>query len=83
MNFFPVFPDDYYLYPDYEDTITGQDLLEVLHEFDKENGIHETVLDYFGEYVSDPALRPGPFGDGKVQILIFNIHDNISLVLNP
>lgn len=62
-----------YLPAGYVDYITGADLLEVLSEFD--NNIHNTVVEYFGEYINDPAIRPGPYGDGKVQILVFNIRD--------
>jgi hypothetical protein len=41
----------------------------VASEFD--NHIHETCTDFFGDYL----YRPGPEGDGKIQILIFNIRD--------
>ncbi|MFX1378772.1 MAG: hypothetical protein ACFFA4_06725 [Promethearchaeota archaeon] len=63
------YPDGYYLPPGYRDTITGQDLIEVLEEFD--NNIHDTVVEHFGEY----ADRAGPFGDYKTQIMIFNLRD--------
>jgi len=62
-----------YLPEGYVDYITGQDLLEVLEEFD--NNIHDTVVAHFGEYENDPAIRPGPYGDGTVQIMIFNVKD--------
>ncbi|MFX1242922.1 MAG: hypothetical protein ACFFA7_16875 [Promethearchaeota archaeon] len=63
------YPGGYYLPPGYKDTITGQDLLEVLNEFD--TNIHDTDVGYFGEY----ADRAGPFGDYKVQIMVFNLRD--------
>jgi hypothetical protein len=63
-----------YLPAGYKDAITGQDLLEILDEFD--NNIHETNIQYFGMYNNDPAERPGPYGDGTVQIMIFNIRDD-------
>lgn len=59
-----------YLPAGYRDAVTGADLLEVLYEFD--NNIHDTDIGYFGEY----ADRPGPYGDGKVQIMIFNIRED-------
>ena len=62
-----------YLPEGYRDAITGWDLLEVLDEFD--NNIHNTTVEYFGMYNDDPAERPGPYGDGSVQIMIFNIKD--------
>ena len=62
-----------YLPEGYRDAVTGQDLLEVLYEFD--NNIHETDIEYFGMYNNDPAERPGPYGDGSVQIMIFNVKD--------
>jgi hypothetical protein len=63
------YPGGYYLPPGYRDTITGADLLEVLDEFD--NNIHDTDVTHFGQY----ADRPGPYGDYKTQIMIFNIRD--------
>jgi hypothetical protein len=62
-----------YLPAGYKDAITGQDLLEILAEFD--NNIHETCIQYFGMYENDPLERPGPYGDGTVQIMIFNMRD--------
>jgi immune inhibitor A len=58
-----------YLPAGYRDTITGQDLLDVLHEFD--TNIHDTDVGYFGQY----ADRPGPYDDYKVQIMVFNVRD--------
>ena len=58
-----------YLPAGYRDAITGQDLLEVLNEFD--TNIHDTDVMYFGQY----ADRPGPYDDYKVQIMVFNIRD--------
>jgi len=63
----------YYLPPGYRDTITGQELLDVLAEFD--NNIHDTDVQYFGMYNDNPEERPGPYDDGTVQILVFNILD--------
>lgn len=62
-----------YLPEGYRDAITGEDLLEVLYEFD--NNIHQTNVEYFGMYNNDPAVRPGPYGDGTVQIMVFNVRD--------
>ena len=59
-----------YMPAGYRDAITGADLLEVLYEFD--NNIHDTDVGYFGPYDD----RPGPYGDGKVQIMIFNIRED-------
>ena len=64
---------DGYLPAGYVDYITGWDLLEVLDEFD--NNIHPTDIEYFGMYNNDPVERGGPFGDGTVQIMIFNVKD--------
>ncbi|MFX0020935.1 MAG: hypothetical protein ACFE9S_01320 [Candidatus Hermodarchaeota archaeon] len=63
------YPSGYYLPPGYRDTITGADLLELLDAFD--NNIHDIVVENFGEY----ADRAGPFGDYKIQIMIFNLRD--------
>ena len=63
--------DGYYMPPGYMDWITGQDLMNVMSEF--ENNIYETVTDNFGMY----ADRPGPLDDYKIQILIFNIRDGL------
>jgi len=63
--------DGYYLPPDYRDWVTGNDLLDICSEFD--NNIHGAVLEHFGQY----ADRPGPLGDGKIQILIFNMRDGL------
>ncbi|MHA2037573.1 MAG: hypothetical protein ACW98X_14145, partial [Promethearchaeota archaeon] len=62
-----------YLPEGYKDAITGLDLLEILAEFD--NNIHETCVEYFGMYNNNPAERPGPYGDGTIQIMIFNMRD--------
>ncbi|MFX1523430.1 MAG: hypothetical protein ACFFCC_08000 [Promethearchaeota archaeon] len=62
-----------YLPEEYRDAITGQDLLEILEQFD--NNIHPTDIQYFGNYIDDPAVRPGPYDDGTVQIMIFNLRD--------
>jgi len=67
------YPGGYYLPPGYVDYITGADLLEILDEFD--NNIHPTDIEYFGMYNNDPAVRPGPYGDGTVQIMVFNVKD--------
>ncbi len=69
----PDYPSGYYLPPGYVDYITGADLLEILDEFD--NNIHDTDVEYFGMYNDDPAVRPGPYGDGTVQIMVFNVKD--------
>ena len=61
---------DGYLPAGYRDAITGADLLEVLSEFD--NNIHDTDIDHFGPY----DYRAGPYGDGKVQIMVFNIRED-------
>lgn len=58
-----------YLPPGYRDTITGQDLLDVLYQFD--SNIHDTDVQHFGQY----ADRPGPYGDYKTQVMIFNVRD--------
>jgi len=63
--------DGYYLPPGYRDWITGENLLYVLDEFD--NNIHDTVTTFFGMYQD----RPGPLGDYKIQILVFNIRDGL------
>ncbi|MFX1567481.1 MAG: hypothetical protein ACFFCV_03840 [Promethearchaeota archaeon] len=67
------YPGGYYLPEGYVDYITGADLLEVLNEFD--SNIHDTDVEYFGMYNNDPAERPGPYGDGTVQIMVFNVKD--------
>lgn len=61
----------YYLYPDYYDWVTREQLEYMMDEFD--NNIHEKVTTHFGMY----ADRPGPLNDYKVQILIFNIRDGL------
>jgi hypothetical protein len=53
----------------FRDYITGAQLMQIMDEFD--NHIWQTDTSFFGQY----AYRPGPFGDGKIQILIFNIRD--------
>ncbi|MFX0020936.1 MAG: hypothetical protein ACFE9S_01325 [Candidatus Hermodarchaeota archaeon] len=63
------YPGGYYLPPGYRDTVTGADLLELLDAFD--NNIHDIVVENFGEY----ADRAGPFGDYKIQIMVFNLRD--------
>jgi hypothetical protein len=63
--------DGYYLPPGYMDWITGQDLMNVMHEF--ETNIYPNDILHFG----NPADRPGPLGDYKIQILIFNIRDGL------
>ncbi|MFX0028808.1 MAG: hypothetical protein ACFE8B_06335 [Candidatus Hermodarchaeota archaeon] len=64
----------YYLLPGYRDWITYENLEYVLSEFDEDDtGIHDKVVEHFGEY----ADRPGPEGDYKIQILIFNIRDGL------
>ena len=55
--------------PGYRDYITGKQLREVGEAFD--SNIGTTCISFFGEY----DYRPGPEGDGKIQILIFNIRD--------
>ena len=54
----------------YRDIIFGAQLALVASEFD--SNIHEKCTEFFGEYL----YRPGPEGDGKIQILIFNIRDD-------
>jgi hypothetical protein len=56
--------------PGYRDYITGAQLRAVMNEFDSKIG--QTCIDFFGDY---NHTRPGPLGDGKIQILIFNIRD--------
>ncbi|MFX0145615.1 MAG: hypothetical protein ACFE9C_16235, partial [Candidatus Hodarchaeota archaeon] len=63
--------DGYYLPPGYRDWITGEDLLHIQQQFDE--NIHDKVVNYFGDYLP----RPGPLGDEKIQILIFNIRDGL------
>ena len=63
--------DGYYLPPGYRDWITGEDLIYVLDQFD--SNIHDTIINHFGMY----ADRPGPLGDYKIQILIFNMRDGL------
>jgi Immune inhibitor A-like, MAM domain len=59
------------LQPGYRDYVEGSQLLDLVTEFD--TNIWQTCKDYFGDY----SYRPGPFGDGKIQILIFNIRDGL------
>jgi hypothetical protein len=54
----------------YRDYITGAQLRAVMDEFD--NWIHEKDTTFFGDY---DHSRTGPLGDGKIQILVFNIRD--------
>jgi len=54
----------------YRDYITGAQLRAVMDEFD--NWIHDKDTSFFGDY---DHSRTGPLGDGKIQILIFNIRD--------
>jgi hypothetical protein len=63
--------DGYYMPPGYRDWISGANLTYMMDQFD--NNIHDTVVNHFGMY----ADRPGPFGDYKIQILIFNIRDGL------
>jgi hypothetical protein len=63
--------DGYYMPPGYVDWITGENLIHVLDEFD--NNIHDKVVNTFGMY----ADRPGPLGDYKIQVLLFNIRDGL------
>jgi hypothetical protein len=61
-----------YRYGDgYRDYLTGAQLRAVMNEFD--NKIGQRSVDFFGDYNHS---RPGPLGDGKIQILIFNIRDS-------
>jgi hypothetical protein len=53
----------------FRDYITGAQLQQIMDEFD--NHIWQTDTSFFGQY----ADRPGPLGDYKIQILIFNIRD--------
>jgi hypothetical protein len=54
----------------YRDYITGAQLKAVMDEFD--SNIHEKDTTFFGDY---DHSRTGPLGDGKIQILVFNIRD--------
>jgi hypothetical protein len=54
----------------YRDYLTGAQLRAVANEFDSKVG--QTCVDFFGDYNHS---RTGPLGDGKVQILVFNIRD--------
>ena len=54
----------------YRDYITGAQLRAVMDEFD--NWIHDKDTTFFGDY---DHSRTGPLGDGKIQILVFNIRD--------
>ncbi len=56
--------------PGYRDYLTGAQLRAVMDEFDSKVG--ETCVEFFGDY---DHSRMGPLGDGKVQMLIFNIRD--------
>ena len=55
----------------YRDYITGAQLRSVMNEFDSKIG--QACVDFFGDY---DRSRLGPLGDGKIQILIFNIRDS-------
>jgi hypothetical protein len=55
----------------YRDYIKGAQLRAVMNEFDSKIG--QECVDFFGDYNHS---RPGPLGDGKIQILIFNIRDS-------
>ena len=55
----------------YRDYITGAQLEQIMDEFD--NHIWQTDTSFFGQY----ADRPGPLNDYKIQILIFNIRDEL------
>lgn len=59
------------LKPGYRDYIFGSQLIQLMNEFD--SNMWQTCRDYFGLY----ADRPGPFNDYKIQILIFNIRDQL------
>jgi hypothetical protein len=61
----------YRFWPGYHDIIYGKNITYVLDQFD--NNIHQKDTYLFGNY----AYRPGPEGDGKIQILIFNIRDGL------
>lgn len=63
--------DDWTVPPGYLDVIYGKNITYLLNEFD--NNIWETDTTVFGEYED----RPGPFGDYKIQILIFNLRDGL------
>ena len=65
------FPTGRSFLPGYRDFVTRKQMREVMNEFD--NKIHQQVTEFFGGY----NYRPGPFGDGKIQILIFNIRDEM------
>lgn len=54
----------------YRDYVTGAQLQAVADEFDSKIG--QTDVDFFGDY---DHSRTGPLGDGKIQILVFNIRD--------
>jgi len=64
------YPEGRSFLPGYRDYITGAQLRAVMDEFD--NWIHEKDTTFFGDY---DHSRTGPLGDGKIQILIFNIRD--------
>ncbi len=60
-----------YRYGDgYRDYVTVAQLQAVADEFD--NKIGDTCVNFFGDY---DHSRLGPLGDGKIQILVFNIRD--------
>jgi len=61
----PAYPDGYH------DIIYGKNLTYVLGQFD--NNIWKKDTKFFGMY----ADRPGPLVDHKIQILIFNIRDDL------
>jgi len=61
----------YRFWPGYHDIVYGKNLTYVLNQFD--NNIWQEDTDHFGMY----ADRPGPLGDSKIQILIFNIRDGL------
>jgi hypothetical protein len=54
----------------YRDYVTVPQLKAVADEFDSKIG--QTDVDFFGDY---DHSRTGPLGDGKIQILVFNIRD--------
>jgi hypothetical protein len=54
----------------YRDYVTGAQLQAVADEFDSKIG--DTCVNFFGDY---DHSRLGPLGDGKIQILVFNIRD--------
>jgi hypothetical protein len=54
----------------YRDYVTVPQLKAVANEFDSKIG--QKCVNFFGDY---DHSRTGPLGDGKIQILVFNIRD--------